>query len=495
MGRDPIPNIPASLGPCVGLTLLGQGAMGAVFRARHTRLGTDVAVKVVNPRLGAKDPKLFQRFLREVELLRGVDDPHVVRFLDAGQEGAFTFAVMELVLGRTLGELRRGSPGGVMAPDAAAYYLVQVARGLDAVHRRGIVHRDVKPDNVMVDAAGRARLMDFGLARGKQSNQLTMLDEVVGTPEYMAPESIQHHEVDGRADLYSLGVSAYELLTGATPFNQGGLLKVVQDHVSRAPIPVEVKRPQVPPELARIVARLMQKRAEARFATGAEAAAALAPLACARPPHVVAPAPAHAARPPAPTPVTPSPARAPGGARPGWGTPVAASAAPADLPRWEDLLAVRLLARHGVLPLDDLLDRLRAYQDPARALGAPSFVAYLGRTAGLPARVAEQAGQAARKAEVALRERIALSILRRAGRVPGDALERAAREAAGRPLVDVLVERQHLRREDAPALAARVEQALGLAARRAAEAARAAAGAAGPEAVRRDALRRLVAML
>ncbi|MBX3472738.1 MAG: serine/threonine protein kinase, partial [Planctomycetes bacterium] len=282
MGRDPIPDIPASLGPCVGLTLLGQGAMGAVFRARHTRLGTDVAVKVVNPRLGAKDPKLFQRFLREVELLRGVDDPHVVRFLDAGQEGAFTFAVMELVVGRTLGQLKADSPGGVMAPDAAAFYLAQVARGLDAVHRRGIIHRDLKPDNVMVDAAGRARIMDFGLARGRQSNQLTMLDEVVGTPEYMAPETIQHHEVDGRADLYSLGVSAYELLTGATPFNQGGLLRVVQDHVSRAPIPVEVKNPRVPAALAQVVARLMAKAPDGRYATAGEAAAALAPLACRR---------------------------------------------------------------------------------------------------------------------------------------------------------------------------------------------------------------------
>ncbi|MBX3472279.1 MAG: hypothetical protein KF878_35960, partial [Planctomycetes bacterium] len=171
------------------------------------------------------------------------------------------------------------------------------------------------------------------------------------------------------------------------------------------------------------------------------------------------------------------------------------SAPTADLPRWEDLLAARLLARHGVLPLDDLLDRLRAYQDPARAQGAPSFVAYLARTAGLPARLTEQAAVAARRAEVALRERIALSVLRRSGRVASDALEQAAREAAGRPLTDVLVERRHLRPEDAPALAARVEQALGLAARRAQEAARAAAGPAGAEAVRRETLRRLVELL
>src|SRR5690606_4054876 len=108
--RDAIPDVPKSLGPCVGLELLGQGAMGAVYRARHSRLGRDVAVKIVNPRLGANDPKLYQRFLREVELLRGVDDPHVVRILEAGHEGKLVFAVMELLLGRTLGQLRAASP-------------------------------------------------------------------------------------------------------------------------------------------------------------------------------------------------------------------------------------------------------------------------------------------------------------------------------------------------------------------------------------------------
>jgi serine/threonine-protein kinase len=477
--------------------------MGSVYRAHHTGLGRDVAVKIVNPRLGAGDPKLFQRFLREVELLRGVDDPHVVRILDAGQSGRLVYAVMELVQGRTLGRLKLEAPGRRLAPDVVAYYLAQVARGLEAVHRHGIVHRDIKPDNIMIDGAGTAKIMDFGLARGERSQQLTMNDEVVGTPEYMAPEAIKHVELDGRADQYSLGVTAYELLTGMTPFNQGGLLKVVQDQLTREPVPIEVTCPAAPPGLLQVVRRLMAKRADARFPSAGEAAAALAPFACGTPPvHAPPAAPVPSS---APTPATARPP-APKGAG-GWGAQARAPAgdvaptravarpavAPGVVPGWEDLLVARLLARHGVLPQDDLLERLRAFQDPARAAGAASFAAYLVRTTGLPERTAAQVVSAARRGVGSLRDRIALSVLRRAGRIAPATLDRVVRDAGGRPFVKVLVDGQLLRPDEGAALERKVDEALALARGRAIDAARKAGG--GAEAVTRQALRNLLEIL
>lgn len=364
--------------------MVGHGAMGTVFRARHRDLGREVALKVVNPRLAASDPVMLKRFVREVRLLRQVEDPHVVRILDAGQEGRFAFAVMELIVGRSLKRILDEEPEARMAPDAAAFYLAQIARGLEAVHQAGIIHRDLKPENVMVTTAGRAVIADFGLARGQDSQQLTMVDEVVGTPEYMAPEAIEHRKVDGRADLYALGVCAFELLTGATPFHEGGVLRVVQDHLKTPPPDLAALRPDAPPGLVAQVARLLDKDPAGRPATAAEAAAALEPFAAAEPPH------------------RPAPEVRLTGAR---------------MPSWEDLFLVRLLEKHGVYPLETLLGGLAAWRrerDPA------PFVVFLTRRAGLPVEAARRAHRAARQALINLRNRVATAQLRAAERVaPG----------------------------------------------------------------------------
>ncbi len=534
--RDPIPDLPTDLGPCQGLVYLGAGSMGAVYRARHVGLGRDVAVKVVNPRVGAADPKMFQRFLREVNLLRAIDHPHVIRVLDAGQVGRFVFAVLELVDGISLDAVRRQSRDGRLEPGAVAHYLQQVALGLEAVHRAGIVHRDLKPENVLVDAAGRARIADFGLARGQGSQQLTMMDEVVGTPEYMAPEMVQHAEVDGRADLYALGISAYELLTGATPFHTGGLLQVVRDQITRDPVPVRVMNPQVPDALAAVVHRLLEKDPARRPPSALAAAELLRPLAARPTPPRIEP---RGLAPPADPDTTPPPQARPGappgasqsGAprRPtgGWGAAAAAAPTPLATPRpqtsrlgqapaahdapteprpsarhdqptdprstsgraarepapaparpsgrvptdagppptWEEVLLVRLLARHGRAPLELLLEAVSGWRP-----GGPTLSATLTRKAGLPDPTPAQA--AAQGGVRALRDQVAWGLLRRTSRVKDEQTEAVSRaRRPDEPLSAALGRAGLLRPDEVAALERQLDEAVEGARQRAIQAA------------------------
>ena len=383
-------DVPDRLGPCVGLTKIGQGAMGAVFKAHHPQLGTDVAVKVVNPKLGRQDPVMLKRFVREVRLLAAIRDPHVVRVLDAGQDQQLTYAVMELVRGQALDEVLASEPEGRMRPGAAAYYLASVARGLHAVHACGVVHRDLKPENVMVDTQGRTKIADFGLARGANSTQLTMADEVVGTPEYMSPEMISASAADARSDLYSLGIMGYELLTGQTPFNKGGLLQIAQAHLGKEPVPVRVRCHAVPPGLEAVVHRLLAKDPDERYPDALHAAEALQPFADASPPH----------RPTARVDAAPAPS------------------AGLRLPEWEPLLVARLLAERGLLPAERLLDGLEAWLSQP---GGATFVGFLVERARLPAETAQRATEAARQRAVELRNRIAASLLQHSS-LPADRL-------------------------------------------------------------------------
>ena len=422
--------LPPQLGPCVELVPLGQGSMGSVYRARHTRLCRDVAVKVIDPKLGAQDPVALQRFLREAELLAQLRDPHVVGFVEAGQEGRFVYAVMELIAGQSLRRLVQLEPRRRFDPPAAAWYLTQVARGLRAVHAAGIVHRDIKPDNVIVDGRGQAKIADFGLARGRDSQTLTLYDEVVGTPEYMAPEAVLQREVDGRADLYALGICAYELLGGETPFHEGGVLEVVRAQLERAPRPLGELRPDIPPALCALVHRLLAKDPAQRLPDAAAAAAALEPFAAAEPPH------------------RPTPEVRPAGAR---------------MPTWEELALVQLFVHHQVYPLEVLLDGLLAW----RQGGAHGpFVVFLTQRAGLPVDVARQSLALARRRVVELRNRIARAQLAGLGLDP----DACPAPPAGRQLGAWLVEQGGFSPEDGQELERRINRTLQAAAERAVQA-------------------------
>jgi len=431
--------VPPRLGPVVGLTRIGNGAMGAMYRGRHETMGIDVAVKILNPQVGRKEPVTVQRFVREVRLLATIHDPQVLRIFDAGQDGEFTYALMELVEGQTLEQLLEAEPEGRMAPDAAAYYIARVALGLEAIHCCGIVHRDIKPDNVMVDSAGSTKIIDFGLARGQDSVQLTMMDEVVGTPEYMAPEMIAHTEVDGRADQYSLGVTAYQLLSGRTPFNEGTLLQIVQMHLHKQPVPIQARNPNVPYGLAALVDRLLAKSPQARFPSMQDAASAFTVFAAKAPPHRPAPR-----------------ARLAGGAQGGEAT---------LLPSWEELFLARLLAERKVYPLDTLVRGLDAWRQ--QPLAGP-FKQFLVKQGGLPEAVSERAILAARQRLSSLRDRIAYSILRQSALVAPEVLASLARNPPppGQPLTAHLVDLGQMAEPLSFALDGKVDECLELAVRR-----------------------------
>ena len=373
--------------------------MGAVFKGHHEGMGIDVAVKVLNPKLGRKEPTTLKRFVREVRLLAAINDPHVVRVYDAGQQDQYTYMIMELVKGQSLEALRRDE-GGSMRPGAVAYYMREVALGLHAVHQCGVVHRDIKPDNIMVDTHGQTKIADFGLARGQDSVQLTLSDEVVGTPEYMSPEVIAHEDVTGKADQYSLGIAAYELITGDTPFHEGTLLKIVQEHL-RSPVPpIQLKCPECPPGLAAIVHRMLEKNQNDRDDALA-LAEILRPLADKAPPH----------RPTAESDRLPQMSGAPAGTG-------------GRIPEWDEIFMIQLLVQHRVYDEETLLRGLVAWRGQTQV----PFANFLVQQGGLPADTAGAAMHAARQSQTQFRDRIGFGLLRSSGLLNGDQLAALSRE-------------------------------------------------------------------
>jgi tRNA A-37 threonylcarbamoyl transferase component Bud32 len=196
------------------LERIGGGGMADVFRAHDRTLDRDVAVKLMRPAF-ARDPEFAQRFHREAEALGAIDHPNIVGVLDYGASAEGPFIVMELVSGGTLRDLIRAR--GRVDQYAAARMAAAIADGLEAAHLRGVLHRDLKPDNVLLDGAGRPKIADFGIARLAAATAITRTGEVLGTPQYLAPEQMTGDVVDERADVYALGVILYEMLTGEQP--------------------------------------------------------------------------------------------------------------------------------------------------------------------------------------------------------------------------------------------------------------------------------------
>jgi formylglycine-generating enzyme required for sulfatase activity/tRNA A-37 threonylcarbamoyl transferase component Bud32 len=264
------------VGSHVLLAKLGEGGMGEVFRARHKAMGREVALKrILAKRLDW--PGAVGRFLREVRAAALLSHPNVVRVFDAGEEGGVYYLTMELLRGIDLSRhLRQRGP---LPVEEAVEYVRQACVGMQHAHEKGLVHRDLKPANLMLTDKGLVKVLDMGLALVCDASTMTQAGGYFGTVDYMAPEQVQDsHQVDIRADVYSLGCALYHLLAGKTPFADTHPAARPAMHLSQEPPPIEQCRPCVPPRVAAVVRKMMAKDRQQRHQTPGEAAEALAAL-------------------------------------------------------------------------------------------------------------------------------------------------------------------------------------------------------------------------
>lgn len=256
---------------------IGRGGMGIVYLARDRRLKRQVAVKVLPPELAFRG-EIRSRFLREAETAAQLSHPNIVPIYSVDEREGLVFFVMAFVDGENLAvRLHRD---GALPYDESRRYLLETARALAFAHERGVVHRDIKPDNILINREdGRVMVTDFGIARAITDGsdaRLTATGMAIGTPAYMSPEqSMGEREVDGRSDLYSLGVVGYQMLTGDLPFNATSTPALLVKHISEMPAPVQQRAPNVPPDLARAVMMMLEKEPANRFPSAAALATAL----------------------------------------------------------------------------------------------------------------------------------------------------------------------------------------------------------------------------
>ena len=266
---------------------LGRGGMGIVYRARDRRLKRPVAIKLLPPELAFRG-EIRTRFLREAETAAQLSHPNIVQIFTVGEQGGLVFFVMALVDGETVASML--STSGPFSIDATRRVLREVADALAYAHARGVVHRDIKPDNILIDReTSRSMVTDFGIARAMtgddgssggagSASRLTATGMAIGTPAYMSPEqSVGERTIDGRSDLYSLGVVGYQMLCGDPPFKAANTPALLMKHVSELPVSIDERRPGVPTDLTRAIMTLLAKAPEHRFPSAGALAAALEP--------------------------------------------------------------------------------------------------------------------------------------------------------------------------------------------------------------------------
>jgi len=253
--------------------VIGQGGMAEVHRGRDVRLGRDVAIKLLRPDL-ARDPSFQTRFRREAQAAASLNHPAIVAVYDTGEDhsdGVVTpYIVMEHVEGRTLRDVLAGE--GRLLPQRAMEITAQICAALEQAHRAGIVHRDIKPGNVMRTPSGEVKVMDFGIARAMTGSSATMTQTaaVIGTAHYLSPEQARGEHVDARSDIYSTGCVLYELVTGAPPFAGDTPVAVAYQHVREEPIPPSRVEPEVPAAIDAIVLKAMAKNPANRYQTATQ---------------------------------------------------------------------------------------------------------------------------------------------------------------------------------------------------------------------------------
>ncbi|MGD2120569.1 MAG: serine/threonine-protein kinase, partial [Gemmatimonadota bacterium] len=253
---------------------LGRGGMGVVYLARDVSLDRPVAIKLLARDLGGR-AEARERFLQEARTAARLSHPNIVPVHAVEEHDDLLFFVMAFIDGETVRE--RVERRGPMAVGEVSRLLQEVAWALDYAHGRGVIHRDIKPDNILLErGTGRAVVTDFGIARAGLSAGITSEGALLGTPEYVSPEQALGSEVDGRSDVYSLGVTCFFALTGRLPFEAESLRGIITKHIHETPPSVSSFRPNVPRKLARVIERCLAKDPEERFDTGADLGEAIA---------------------------------------------------------------------------------------------------------------------------------------------------------------------------------------------------------------------------
>jgi serine/threonine protein kinase len=274
---DPAPRAPSEQGEgLIGtllaeryeiIELLGQGGMGAVYKARDTELERLVALKLIRPEL-ASNPEILRRFKQELILAREVTHRNVIRIFDLGQAKGIKFITMEYVEGRDLRAVLRDR--GNIPTDETVEIIAQVCRALEAAHAAGVVHRDLKPQNIMLDAKDRVYVMDFGIAHSLEAPGMTQTGALMGTPEYMSPEQARATKVDARSDLFSLGIIFYEMLTGISPYKADTALATLLKRTQERPQPPADLDPTIPKAISDAVMKCLEIDRDQRYSTATE---------------------------------------------------------------------------------------------------------------------------------------------------------------------------------------------------------------------------------
>jgi hypothetical protein len=251
---------------------LGQGGMGKVYRALDRKIGEVVALKLIRPEISVNE-KAIERFKNELKIARKITHRNICRMHDIGEEGFFHYITMEYVAGEDLKRFIRRA--GTLSTGKAIHIAQQVCEGLAEAHRLGVIHRDLKPQNIMIDENGNAKIMDFGIARFVDTERMTGSGVMIGTPEYMSPEQAELLDVDRRADIYSLGVVLYEMVSGRVPFDGETPLSIAMKHKTEKPRNVRELNAQVPPALEGVIAKCLSKSPADRYQSAEELMAAL----------------------------------------------------------------------------------------------------------------------------------------------------------------------------------------------------------------------------
>ena len=241
---------------------IGRGGMGRVYKAEDTELNITVALKMIRP-LYSKDPHFIQNFKEETILARSISHENVIRIHDLGEVNDIKFISMEYIKGHDLKDLIHTS--GALSAETTISIAKQICLGLKAAHQKNIVHLDLKPRNIMIDYKGHAYIMDFGVSKSLKARKMERKKKVAGTLPYISPEQAKGEEVDQRADIYSLGIILFEMLTGKLPFEAHTAKEYIQKHLQEKPPPITELKSDVPPTLQKIIMKCLHKNPENRY--------------------------------------------------------------------------------------------------------------------------------------------------------------------------------------------------------------------------------------